>query len=241
MIRILFVFLLFGGTLSGCVMNTHSADRAVMLEHNEAEILAYAGGSLSGGLLFEYNVGIGLGGRIGMSDNFMFGASADLNYNSHKPEWVDNILYGQVSIEQKLSIVKDIFAIKLKEGIFINNFYGTISENPTTGLYAFVSQEPVIPYISPSLLISPEGRKTKKWQLTIGLNSTIGLRSGLNPWTVGGSLLFDYADQKDKFLTGFELGGGIQRLVKDGDVVYLSLGIFFSKFKKVTPRPSLEY
>ncbi|NOQ74580.1 MAG: hypothetical protein GQ574_21390 [Crocinitomix sp.] len=226
--------------LSSCMMNVHSADRAVMLDENEAEILTYATGNVGGGLGTEYNFGTGIGGRIGVTDKFTFGTSADFNINSTKPDWVDRVFYGQISLDQKFSLVKDLFAIKFKEGIFINNYFGTIHKNGSTGLYEFVSQEVVIPYISTSLLISPEGRKTKKWQLTFGLNSFLGLREGHMPWTVGASLLFDYADQKDKFLTGFELGGGIQTIVVDGSVIYLSLGIFFSKFKKTGTRSPMQ-
>ncbi len=225
---------------SSCVMNIHSADRAVMLEENEVELIAYTTGDVGGGLGTEFNIGAGLGARLGMSDNFTFGISGDFNFNSTNADWVDNIFYGQVSIDQKISVVKDIFAIKVKEGIFINNYFGTVKQNAATGLFEFVSREKIIPYISPSLLFSPEGRLTKKWQLTIGLNSFIGLREGHTPWTLGGTLLFDYAENKDKFLTGFELGGGIQTLVNDGGVIYLSLGFFFSKFKKTTPRPPVQ-
>jgi hypothetical protein len=219
--------------ISSCAMNVHSVDRAVMLEKKETETVVYSGVNIVGGIATEYNLGLGLGGRIGITDNFTFGASADINYNSREKQWVDHIFYGQVSIEQKFALVQDIFAIKFKEGIFLNNYFGTIKKSEATGQYEFVRREVVIPYLSPSIYISPEGRKeNKKWQLTIGFNSIFGLRSGLEPWTVGTSLLFDYSGNKSKYLTGFELGGGVQRLVLDGEVIYLSVGLFFSSFKK---------
>jgi len=238
--KLFLIFPVVIAVFSSCVMNVHSADRAVMLEENEAEFMAYTTGNFGGGIGTEFNIGGGLGARLGMSDNFTFGTSADFNFNSVNTSLVDNIFYGQVSLDQKFSVVKDIFAVKIKEGIFINNYFGTVEQNATTGLYEFVSREKIIPFISPSLLFSPEGRLTKKWQLTIGLNSIIGLRYGRTPWTIGGTLLFDYAEKKDKFLTGFELGTGMQTLVNDGEVFYLSLGFFFSKFKKTTPRPPVN-
>ena len=201
---------IFAAFISSCGMNVHSVDRAVMLEKKETETVVYAGANAIGGIAAEYNIGLGLGGRIGITDNFTFGTSVDFSYNSRQKQWVDHIFYGQVSIEQKVALVQDIFSIKFKEGIFLNNYFGTIKKSEVTGQYEFVRKEVVIPYLSPSIYISPEGRKeNKKGQLTIGFNSIFGLRGGLEPWTVGTSLLFDYSGNKSKYLTGFELGGGV--------------------------------
>jgi hypothetical protein len=91
----LLVIIVSVGLLSSCMMSANSLDRAVMLEKNEAEYMVYGSGN-AGGYAPEYNIGMGFGARIGMADRFTFGGSADLNYNSTKPQWVNHILYGQV-------------------------------------------------------------------------------------------------------------------------------------------------
>jgi len=215
-----------------CTSTVHLADRAIMLEKKEHEVLVYGGGQKA---QVNYNYGGGFGYRYGISNDFTFGVEMDINHNTITPSWLTKNNYGHIAVQEKFSLVKDIFALKMIEGIYINNFFGEIVTNPVTNKKELLSHEYVIPYIESYFILTPEKQKNKsKFTTTYFLSSGVGYRQTSNqiPWRIGIGLSKDYKMKSSKYLFGFEAIYGAQWLQKKGGSAYLQVNIYFSLFNR---------